>query len=386
MKTKLIILLLMSVLCFGKTVLATTFLGDGSAVVIDGDQRSATKIATEAAIKKSISQAIESVINSGTKDEQNYFRQKGQLLKSPHPFVKSKAVISNKVNEGLLTVAIETDIEMNKLVEFLESHGLFTSRIEEKQKQQFPNVMVLVGEEINGAINYSPFSARKVKEYLIKNEFDVIDETLAKKSVKHDQAIQAILRGDQRGAKAVALQYKAGVLITGKAIVQPSSLKAGGMQSYAANITLEAIKADSGEILATAIGEGTYPHINAITGSRKAVEDASQQAVEGIIRQLEKRFEQRGDSLLVSISNINFNQLTVLKKLFKRDFKEIERIKDNNFIGRIAKLDLKLKTNTSNFAERIALKDFGTFRLNVLNFSPGKLDLQLKMKSKKQAR
>jgi hypothetical protein len=108
--------------------------------------------------------------------------------------------------------------------------------------------------------------------------------------------------------------------------------------------------------------------------------------IEGIIRQLDKRFEQRGDSLLVSISNINFNQLTVLKKLFKRDFKEIERIKDNNFIGRIAKLDLKLKTNTSNFAERIALKDFGTFRLNVLNFSPGKLDLQLKMKSKKQAR
>ncbi len=386
MKIKLVILVLIGVLCFVGIASAASFFGEGSAVVVDGDKESATKIATEAAVKKSISHAIESVIKNGTKDEQNYFRQKGQLLKSPHPFVKSKAVISNKVNDGLLTIVIETNIEMNKLVEYLESQGLFASRIEEKQKQQFPNVMVIMGEEINGTINYSPFSARKVKEYLIRNEFDVIDETLAKKSVKHDQAIQAILRGDQRGAKAVALQYKAGVLITGKAVVQPSSLKAGGMQSYAANVNLEAVKADSGEVLATAIGEGTFPHINAITGSRKAVEDASKQAVEVIIRQLDKRFEQRGDSLLVSISNINFNQLTILKKLFKRDFKEIERIEDNNFIGRIAKLDLKLNTNTSNFAERVALKNFGTFRLQVLNFSPGKLDLQLKMNSKKQVR
>ena len=357
-----------------------TFTGKGTAVIIAGDEFGAEELAQKAALKKAVSNAMKSLIQKGTKDEINFNLKKTKLLKEPYPFVKSKKTLSKSRDGKLLNLRMAIEINPKKLSRFLEKEGVLAHQTVQRRKADFPSVMVILVEEISGNVNSFPYSSRVIVDALVKRNYDVVDETVIRKSIKHDQAVQGVLRGDSKAALAVALQYGAGMLITGKAVSQKAALKSGAMQPYMANVALQAIQADSGRIIASAAAEGSYPHISSVTGSKRAIEDASRKAVDQLLKDIEKGLEYSEETVLTSISGINYAQLAILKKILVRDFETISSIKQKSFAGNVAKLNLKIDTSPEAFSESVVLKDFGTFRLDVVSFSPRKIDFVLKMK------
>jgi len=357
-----------------------TFTGKGTAVIIAGDEFGAEELAQKAALKKAVSNAMESLIQKGTKDEINFNLKKTKLLREPYPFVKSNKTLSKSRDGKLLNLRMAIEIDQKKLSRFLEKEGVLASKTVLRRKADFPSVMVILVEEVSGRVNTFPYSSRVVVDALVKRNYDVVDETAIRKSIKHDQAVQGVLRGDSKAALAVALQYGAGMLITGKAVSQKAALKSGAMQPYMANVALQAIQADSGRIIASAAAEGSYPHISSVTGSKRAIEDASRKAVDLLLKDIEKGLEYSEETILTSISGINYAQLSILKKILVRDFETISSIKQKSFAGNVAKLNLKVNTSPEAFSESVVLKDFGTFRLDVVSFSPRKIDFVLKMK------
>jgi len=360
----------------------TVFTGKGSAVVVGNDKLGAVKLAYQAALKKSVSKAMKSLIQKGTKDEVNFNLKKAELLQGPFDFITEEDQISNTMNGQLLTIMLRIKIDRNKLSRYLGQKGVLATRSKKKKQREFPSVMILITEELNGQINYSPYSSAVVNQALLDKNFEVVDENVVQKSIKHDQAVQALLNNDPRAAQALALQYSSGMLVTGRAVAQQSAIESGGLQAYGANVTLKFIKADTGRVMATASADGSYPHINMMTGSRKAVEEAAKKAVADLIKKIEKGFETTSESVEVTLSNITFPQLAILKKILIRDFEDISSINQKSFIGQIAKLDIRTDSSATSLSEKIALKDFGTFKLNVLSYSPGKIDLKLKMKQR----
>lgn len=359
---------------------STTFTGKGTALVIAGDEFGAEELAQKAALKKAVSNAMESLIQKGTKDEINFNLKRTKLLKEPYPFVKSKKTLSKSRDGKLLNLRMAIEIDPKKLSRFLEKEGVLAHKTIQRRKADFPSVMVILVEEISGSVNTFPYSSRLIVDALVKRNYDVVDETAIRKSIKHDQAVQGVLRGDSKAALAVALQYGAGMLITGKAVSQKAALKSGAMQPYMANVALQAIQADSGRVIASAAAEGSYPHISSVTGSKRAIEDASRKAVDQLLKDIEKGLEYSEETLLTSISGISYAQLAILKKILVRDFETISSIKQKSFAGNVAKLNLKINTSPEAFSESVVLKDFGTFRLDVVSFSPRKIDFVLKMK------
>jgi hypothetical protein len=357
-----------------------TFTGKGTALVIAGDEFGAEELAQKAALKKAVSNAMESLIQKGTKDEINFNLKRTKLLKEPYPFVKSKKTLSKSRDGKLLNIRMAIEIDPKKLSRFLEKEGVLAHQTIQRRKADFPSVMVILVEEISGSVNTFPYSSRVIVDALVKRNYDVVDETAIRKSIKHDRAVQGVLRGDAKAALAVALQYGAGMLITGKAVSQKASLKSGAMQPYMANVALQAIQADSGRVIASAAAEGSYPHISSVTGSKRAIEDASRKAVDQLLKDIEKGLEYSEETILTSISGISYAQLAILKKILVRDFETISSIKQKSFAGSVAKLNLKINTSSEAFSESVVLKDFGTFRLDVVSFSPRKIDFVLKMK------
>ncbi len=358
----------------------TVFTGKGSAVVVGDDKLSAVKLAYQAALKKSVSEAMKSLIQKGTEDEVNFNLKRSELLQGPFEFITEEEQISNYMDGQFLTIVLRISVDRNKLSRYLGQKGVLATQSKKKKQQEFPSVMTLISEELNGQINYSPYSSVVVNQALLDKSFDVVDEKLVQKSIKHDQAVQALLNNDPKAAQALALQYGSGMLVSGRAVAQQSAIESGGMKAYGANVTLNAIRADTGQVMATASADGAYPHINMITGSKKAVEEAAKKAVDDLIEKIEKGFESSSESVEVTISNITYPQMVILKKILMRDFEEISSIKQKSFSGQIAKLDIQSDSSATTLSEKIALKDFGTFMLNVLNCSPGKIDLNLKMK------
>ena len=363
---------------------STTFTGKGTAVIIAGDEFGAEKLAQRAALKNAVSNAMKSLIQKGTKDEINFNLKRNKLLKEPYPFIRNKKTLSKNRDGKLLNIRMAIEIDQKKLSRFLEKEGVLAYQTAQRRKADFPSVMVILVEEISGSINSFPYSSRVVVDALMKRNYDVVDEAAIRKSIKHDQAVQGVLRGDSKAALAVALQYGAGILVTGKAVSQKAALKSGAMQPYMANVALQAIQADSGRVIASAAAEGSYPHISAVTGSKRAIEDASRKAADQLLKEIEKGLEYSEETILTSISGINYAQLAVLKKILVRDFKTISSIKQKSFAGNVAKLNLKINTSPEAFSESVVLKDFGTFRLDVVSFSPRKIDFVLRMKKSRR--
>jgi len=357
-----------------------SFTGQGSAVIIADDQIGAERLATEAALKKAVSLAMESLIQKGTKEETNYHLKKRGILNEAIRLITGRRLIARKISGKLLTIDIGVVIDREKLSRFLKQRGIMMMQTEARKKASFPSIMVMVAEEIGGKLNRFPYSSNTIVHELMGKQFDVVDETVIRKSIHHDQAVQGVLKGDAKAARAMALQYGAGIMITGRAVSQAGGLKSGAMQAYGADVALQAIHTDSGRVIASASASGSYPHIEAITGSRKAIEEASRKAMGKLLKEIEKSFESSEEIVLVSISGINFSQLAVLKKILARDFKSIISIQQKNYAGGVAKLNIKIDANPESFAEKVALKDFRSFRLNVLSFSPRKIDFTLKMK------
>jgi len=381
MKTSILLIVLVSlgipVLSLAQTA---SFRGTGSAVVVNGDRQTASDLANRAALNKAVTKAIMSSIEKGTKEERNFSLRKRELLKGPFSFIKHKALISEKQEGAVLNVELQIKVDMQQLNQYLGLQGVLAEKTIKRKHAEFPTIMVMVVEEINGKINPFPFSGSLIRDRLIKNKYDVVDEMLIKKSIKHDQAVQAVLGGDTAAAQAMALQYESGVLVTGRAIAQKSGLKSGAMQAYSANISLEAIRTDSGKLIATASSNGSYPHIDMMTGSRRALEEASDKAIKVLLKKMVAGFEVSKESIMVSINGINYQQLAILKKILKRDFPEILAIKQRSFKGKVAKLDVQVSSSVTEFADSVALKNFKSFKMNVLSYSPGKIDFRLTTK------
>lgn len=350
--------------------------------MIEGNQSRAKELAHQSALRKAISQAIESEIQKGTKEELQYQVKKNDLLKEPYPYLVNQKIVKSTMEGKLLTVSVEIQIKTEALTRYLGQQGILAERIEKQKRKELPLIMILVGEEINGKEHHPSFCRTLLTKSLLDEGFSLVDEEAIQRSIKHDQAVQSLLRGNQKAAAAMAIQYGAGIVITGRAMVTKSALKSSAMQVHGANVTLQALHADSGEIFASAIGDGSYPHINMLTGSQKAVEEATQKALRMLLDDFQHQLETSASTLLISISGITYEQLAYLKKILRETsrFPDLTDIQQKSFQGQVAKLQFTITNSPQEFTDRLATYDFQKFALNVLSYSPRKVDFALNLK------
>lgn len=363
---------------------AESFQGTGTAVVLGNDRDSAVRLAQQGALRKAVSQAMESVIQKGTREEIQYNLKRQELLKGPFPFLTNHRVVGSELKGKLLTVSVEIHVDSDVLLQYLGQRGILAHRMEQRKRRSFPPIMVLVSEEINGKEHKPSFCQNILSKTLLEHSFDLVDEQAMTHSIEHDKAVQSLLKGNQRAAVAMALQYGAGIIISGRATVHKSLLEGGGMQVHGANVVLQAYHADSAQVFASASADGSYPHVHMLTGSRKAVEEATAKALKSLLKDFQRQFETSESKLLVSISGITFRQLEHLKRILKDPgrFPALTDIQLKSFQANVAKLKFTITNSPQEFVDHVATYDFGKFTLDVLSYSPRKIDFSLRLKSR----
>lgn len=371
-------LLLVLVISIGAQ--AEVFVGVGQSVLI-GDQRAqAEALAQDVARSDAMRQAIRAYAAREGVDAHTLNLKMGELLAGDRSFLRSERLASADFEAPLLKLELEIDVDMGALGQALGLQGVATAQERKAQVASRPSIVVIVAEELNGGINSFPYSVGVIQERLIDADYELVDSTAAARATKHDQAVQAMFNNDSASAQAIALQFGAGITVTGRAIVQVSSLSAGGMSSYGANVALSAIATDTGRVLASTAADSSYPHVNAVTGSRLAVENAAADAVDQLISRLSEAELATTTALRLNVDGVNFEQLSILKRILERDFPEVAKLSNRGFGGDVASLDLTLTVPVVRFAESLAAKDFGSFKLRVLSQSASKVDTTVVMR------
>jgi len=83
-------------------------------------------------------------------------------------------------------------------------------------------------------------------------------------------------------------------------------------------------------------------------------------------------------SIVLSISGINASQRESMERLLKDYFGTIQNISDVGYARGIVEFLVTIDSNPEDFAERIQVTNFGSFKLELIEFLRGKLNFQLR--------
>ncbi len=350
----------------------------GRAYVVD-DVATAEQLAKRSAERALAGKVIDRFAERSGMTPQAFAQARNQAVERADEFLRAVRVERRSHTDDFVVIHLTADVEEQALERVLRQLGALSKAETKTRQAAAPRLMVLAYEEISGAPNKFPYVRQVLQEQLIKAGYRLVDQAAVERVLKHDQAVQAVLNGNLAQASNVALQFNAGVIITAHVLVQESSLKSGPMQAYGATLTMQAHGADNGRVIAAVTSDGSYPHINALQGARGAIKDATTKAMKSFAKDLKRQREAPPRGLVVSISNVNFEQLALIKQVLRRDFSELTNMRNLGFAGGVARLEVELDLDPTAFAEKLALKDYGSFKLEVLFQSPGKLDLALRI-------
>lgn len=296
---------------------------DGSAIINNGDQSAARNEAINDAIKKAVEQAVGAILSSRSVIE-NYNLLNREIYAEATNFVHDYKILKENSNNNVYNISLQATIGLNHLREALDKLGLLKSEKE-------PTVAVIILEQnigekrLESALFYAPltpFEGYIIPEVRVLNEVgnmsiaeselikrllsagvNVEDDAVLLKDIKISPGykIQSL---DDNTVKEIGRLTNVDVIIYGKAVAKLYGNIAGSeMKSAQADVSLRAVDARNGGILASGEEHAASVHIDALTAGNEAIKKATDTLADNIIPAMLKRWKQEsGDSHHIKIT------------------------------------------------------------------------------------
>jgi hypothetical protein len=357
---------------------------EGVAVVLQGNLAIARDAAIEDALRKSVEQAVGTMIDSQTLVE-NFQLVSDRIYAQSHGYIKGYRIVKEEKADSLFRVRVEASVAAGHLKDDLSALRILLTRVHK------PRMMVLLEERNLGAHDpIQPWSDLSQVESVIVQKFlekgfHFVDEAQVKRNISRDQVL-LLIEGDERGAKALASEYGAEVIILGKAAARSTPLKElkalnlSGMKSYQAQVTIKAFRVDTGETLANATESAAAVHIDEMTAGNEALKKVGEKVAPLLIDQIIQHWgKEVGGTALIQllISGLTFRELTKFKEILKGEIRGVKDLHQRSFEANVARIDVDLVGDAQNLADELSLRDFGTFRVEIIGFASRKIDLRV---------
>lgn len=358
----------------------TSITVEGIGAIVKGDLAIAKDNAVNDALRKAVEQAVGTLVQAQTLVDK-YQLISDEIYTKSQGYIKKYTIISEKpdLNQGILKVTIQADVSIGDIKNDLNAIGLL---LERKNK---PRMMVIIDEKIGSAESgYSPNlseSETVIIQKFTEKGFNFVDQATVKKNIKRNMALQAIA-GDDSAAAAIGLEYGAEAVIIGNAIAKLAGKGIAGteMKSIHASVTARAVKADTGEILATASEKGATAHLDETAGGALAIIKASEKIASNLIDQIITKWsgEVGGQTTVqLVITGIDFVGLNKFKTIIQSQVRGVLKLNQRSFTAGVAVIDIETRTNAQSMAEELAMKNFETFKVEIIGLSANKIDIKV---------
>ena len=358
----------------------TTITVEGIGAVVKGDLAISKDNALNDALRKAVEQAVGTLVQAQTLVDK-YQLISDEIYTKSQGYIKKYTIISERpdLNQGILKVTIQANVSIGDIRNDLNAIGLL---IERKGK---PRMMVIIDEKIGGAesgysANLSESETVIIQKFTEKG-FNFVDEATVKKNMKRNMALQAI-GGDDNAAASIGLEYGAEVVIIGSAVAKLAGKGIAGteMKSIHASITARAIRADTGEIISSASEKGAIAHLDETAGGALAIKKAGEKLASSLIDQIIAKWsgEVGGQTTVqLTVSGIDFVSLNKFKTIIQSQVRGVLKLNQRSFTAGVAVIDVETKTNAQSMAEELAMKNFETFKVEIIGLSSNKIDIKV---------
>jgi hypothetical protein len=359
----------------------------GYGTIYGNDKAAARDRALEDAQRKAVEQAMGTMISSES-ITQNYQLIDDRILSLSSGYIKSYSIVSESTAGGELEIEIAAKVGMEKLSDSLQTIKSLIRRMDK------PKIMVLIAEQSireeeqtdadkdSGSVVLSAtnlgIAENALIEYFRAKGFEFVDRQALAGRI--EVADPLTLVNDKERIRKIAHLTDAQVVIFGQAQSRTGG-KVSGIYSGQANISLRALKTDTGEIIAASTAHGAVPFVDPSTANTKALAEAatriSQKLMDQILRQWQR--ESGGTrNVALTIKGVSYAEVRKFRSWLPKYVRGVRSVHQRSLQGNIAELDIDMQGSAQNLADELSEKKFNDKSIEVLDLLPNKVNIELK--------
>ena len=349
---------------------------DGYGSIFQGEKLIARDAAIKDALRNAVEQVVGTMISSQSKVK-NYQLISDEIYSKSQGFVQKYDIVSEAAEGSTYHVKVRAYVSKNGVKDKLMALHLLMVQ------QNMPRVVIFLKQNMYGEGwsyygDQSSMAEEKLKEVMINKGFFVIDKDQAKKNIDRNSLVAAS-NGDVSAAQKLALMYKADIIITGKVIgnVKTNNLY-GGYLSASMTVSLNAIKSDTGKIIAIASGSRNLaPVSDKINGINKVSDILIPTVADKLITKIMGAWASGTKYVHITLNNVSYSDYRAFADFCKERIRMVSNVYKRGFTGGVASLDLETAKGGSEIADEISLRDNALpFKLEIVDVAKDALILK----------
>lgn len=324
--------------------------------------------AIEAALRDAVERASGVIIESESKMK-NFDLVKDEVLSRSKGFVRDYKVLKEGRDGVFYKVNISAQVGTGDFLADVDK-----SLADLYRRIGMPRVIMAIqekrinedGEEISGGNTSQRISEKIIRRALMKQGFRFVDP----RGAAGISLLEVAIKGDNRArsqAVNMARRIKAEIMILGNA----TSTAKGELSSFkraTANISLDVIRVDNSQIMASEVSNAPGLHISSETALVKALEKAAENITPKMMEQVTYQWirdKNEGRVIEVVIKGAKFRDMKTIRKALGVGIDGVKKVVQRSFRRGVGNLELTIKTTADEVAEGLTEMKFRGFTLQV---------------------
>ena len=363
-----------------------TVSAEGVAAIRDGARDIARDAAILDAQQRAVEQAIGILIDSQTMVE-NFQVISDSILSQTKGYIKRYNITGEFPEGNLLRVTITAEVALGKISDDLSAIGILLGQVHK------PRTMILIAEQnigqeviawwlgsVHGQSTDMAMTETTLMDKFTEKGFEMIDHEAAAQNIKVTSAYKVQSLSTEQ-ARTLGNQAAAEVVIVGKSFAKLQGTVGGSLKSAQADLTARAVRTDSGQVLASVSTHGAAVHVSEVTAGNEALKKASTEAADQLITKILAQYSKEvGGSRSISITISGFTtkaQFVKFKDVLKNQVRGIKNLHERSYANGTAKVSVDSKNSAQILSDELAIKDFGTFSVDVTGSTANSLELRV---------
>ena len=355
---------------------------------IHGDNKAAARDkAIEDAQRKAVEQAMGTMISSESVTK-NFQLISDRILSLSSGYIEKYRVISEKEVDGEVEVEIAAIVGMSKLNDSVQAIKNLIRRMDR------PKIMVLIAEQSireegqqlfekrggNAVLSSTSLGVAEnvLIEFFRAKGFDFVDRQALAGQIEIADPLTLV--NDKERIKKIANLTDAQVVIFGQAQARTTG-EVQGIYSGQANISLRALKTDTGEIIAATNAHAAVPFVDPSTANTKALSEAAKKISQKLMDQILSQWQSESSglrSICLVIKGVKYADVKKLRSWLTKYVRGVKSVHQRYVKDGIAELDLDIQGSAQNLADELSEKKFQKKTIEVLGLLPNKVSIELK--------
>ena len=355
--------------------------GTGTGSFYPGDAARSRNEALEAAFRDAVEQASGVFIASET-EMNNYDLVKDEVLTRSQGFVRKYTILGEGREQDLYKVVIDAEVERAAFIKDVDgSLELLYQRVGK------PRVLVVVKEsnnpsgsaDTNQALNQLGVTEKELRQILLKQGFTFVDA----RTIGGGSILQAAVSGETIVRDKVldlARTAEAEIVMLGMATTQ-SKGKIRSFSSVQANLSLDVVRVDNGQVMASASTSAPGVHTDELTAGTVALKKAAEDITPNLMRQVSYLWvkdRNEGSRVEIVVRNISFGNLLAFRQALGTRVKGVKQVNQRSFSDGVALLEVQSKDPIERLAESLYNTKFEKFTVDIENVQSNRMTVSVK--------